>query len=220
MAGPKVSLYNVIPLMGRPGSGKGTLSKSLENYSQFFHFSTGEMFIYLQEINDPFQKQIKETLAQGKFIDDNLTFNKVESFLEQMVKGSSDKFVQSILQERQFIPLDHYIIFDGLPRTHNQAIVADKRYNIPLAIYINTTEKECRHRLIHRKREDDLDDTKREGRFLSTTKNVLPIIQYNKEGKKSKNGVYGARLTTINGMVSIPQMQAEFLNKLINKKII
>ena len=220
MAEPKVPLYNVIPLMGRPGSGKGTLSESLKNYSKFFHFSTGEMFIYLQEINDPFQKQIKETLAQGKFIDDNLTFNKVELFLEQMVKGSSDKFVQSILKGRQFIPQDHYIIFDGLPRTHNQAIIADKRYNIPLVVYIDTTEEECRHRLIHRRREDDLDDLKREGRFLSTTKNVLPIIQYDKEGKRSKNGIYGDRLAIINGMVSIPQMQTEFLNKLRNKKII
>ena len=93
-------------LIAPPSSGKGTLSKVLVERG-YNHISTGDMLREEINKNSPLGKSIKDIMAQGKLVDDEIVFKLIESRLNK----------------------DEPFILDGFPRTINQAIVLDKLLN-------------------------------------------------------------------------------------------
>ena len=90
----------IIVLIGAPGAGKGTQARLLEERRGIPQISTGDMFREMKNADTPLAKEVQETMAAGKLISDELTF--------QIVKDRTSREKSSY-------------ILDGFPRTAVQA---------------------------------------------------------------------------------------------------
>lgn len=88
-----------ILFVGKPGSGKGTITQSLINEG-FLHLATGDLLRTEQNKGTELGKEIEALLSQGKFATNETVFFLVNQFLSEN-KGKS-------------------IIFDGFPRNKAQ----------------------------------------------------------------------------------------------------
>ncbi len=89
-------------LMGAPGSGKGTQAKRLEAKMGLPHISTGDMLRQEIDRGTPLGNQVKEIMAAGKLVDDEL-----------MLKVLRSRFGQNDTKSG--------FILDGYPRNTKQA---------------------------------------------------------------------------------------------------
>lgn len=124
---------NII-LLGAPGSGKGTSSELLVDNLGFIQLSTGDLF--RNNINSKSALGIKaqKFMFEGKLVPDNVTNAMVNKFLTKV---------------------NDNLIFDGFPRTHEQAIELDKmlkdvNQKIDLVICIEINESLLIERLTGR----------------------------------------------------------------------
>ncbi len=118
-----------IVLLGLPGSGKGTQSKLLQSNLDFFHFSTGDM---LRANSD--NEEIKKYLDKGQLVPIELILSLLSNTL-----SSNDKNV----------------VFDGLPRDINQAVLLDSYLKnldmkVDLAIGLSVPEESVINRILQR----------------------------------------------------------------------
>jgi adenylate kinase len=158
----------IITIMGPPGSGKGTVSKRLQNDYDFQHVSTGEM------IRNSSDESIKKKSDSGKFV--------------------TDSEMADLLKER-FGKLDmsKNIILDGFPRTLKQAKMLDKvlgelGLGLNHAIYLDVDKDIALKRIAKRaekeNRKDDKDPAVVEKRFQDYEVKTVPVIdQYRKSRK-------------------------------------
>lgn len=98
-------IKNII-LFGPPGCGKGTQAKLMSKFFGFLHLSTGDLF-RKNIINKTFLGQkTKNYLNQGVLVPDIITINMIEN----EIKNQNIKYG---------------LIYDGYPRTLNQAKILD-----------------------------------------------------------------------------------------------
>jgi len=95
-------MSNISVLIGAPGAGKGTQARLLRERLGISHISTGDMFREIQNAETPLAKEVKEILASGKLMPDEITY--------EMVKERTAREDCA----------DTYIL-DGFPRTPRQA---------------------------------------------------------------------------------------------------
>lgn len=96
-----------IVMLGKPGSGKGTLGKILSKELNLLHISSGDLFRdYIKEAGE-IGKEIESYISVGQLVPDDLTI----------------KFVEQRLKEND---AQNGVILDGYPRTIGQAEALDK----------------------------------------------------------------------------------------------
>ncbi|NNF00229.1 MAG: adenylate kinase [Pyrinomonadaceae bacterium] len=95
-------MSKIIVLIGAPGAGKGTQARLLEAKLQIPQISTGDMFREIQNSDTALAREVKEILASGKLVPDNVTFEMVKERTSREDCGGS-------------------YILDGFPRTPRQA---------------------------------------------------------------------------------------------------
>ena len=71
-------MSKIIVLIGAPGAGKGTQARLLEERRGIPQISTGDMFRALKNADTPLARQVQETMASGKLISDELTYQIVK----------------------------------------------------------------------------------------------------------------------------------------------
>lgn len=96
-----------IVFYGPPGVGKGTQSAKLCEYLGLQHLSTGDLIRSEVQVNADFANQCKSVLSSGGLIDDQIIAGLVKKFIQQNIHTTG-------------------IIFDGYPRTLDQAVLLDK----------------------------------------------------------------------------------------------
>ena len=177
-------------IFGPPGAGKGTQAKYLVEKLNCFQISTGEMLRDEIKKDTEIGKKIIKNMNNGKFVEDVI----VNKLLEKIIFDSSKM---------------NKLIFDGYPRTVNQAkkleiLLNKSNQKIDYIFFLNVNKnsiiKRIEKRKIIEKRSDDDSDTilKRYDTYMKITKPVLDFYS-------SKNNFYeidgSAEIEEISGKI-------------------
>ncbi len=173
-------MINLI-LFGPPGSGKGTQAAKLVEKYELLHISTGDLFRYEMGNDTPLGKKAKSYIEKGELVPDEVTVG----MLRNKVEANPG--------------LGGYI-FDGFPRTVNQAgaldkLLAEKGSEVARLIMLEVPDDELVKRLLERGktsgRTDDVDEKIIRNRIEIYKKETTPVYDYyHEKGKASKvNGV-------------------------------
>ncbi|AUM62978.1 adenylate kinase [Spiroplasma monobiae] len=121
-------------LLGAPGSGKGTLSEFLCEKNGFTQLSTGDLF--RENISNKTQLglEAQKYMNEGNLVPDSVTNSMVENYLKEKAQD---------------------LIFDGFPRTDDQALALDNMLEklndqIDKVIYLDIDESVLLGRLTGR----------------------------------------------------------------------
>ena len=161
---------NII-LIGPPGSGKGTQAKFLVEKLNNFQISTGNMLREEIKNNSEIGKKIINNMNDGKYVEDEI----VNKLLEKVIFDSQKK---------------NKLIFDGYPRTINQAKTLNNLLNksnqkIDFIFFLNVNKNAIikrieRRKILEKRSDDDLNTIlKRYDTYMETTKPVLDFYSKN-----------------------------------------
>ena len=182
-------------LFGPPGAGKGTQARFLAEKLNNFQISTGDMLREEIQKNTEIGKKIIKDMDDGKFV--------------------NDQIVNTLIKNAIFDPKkNNRLIFDGYPRTINQAKNLEKLLNssgqkVDFVFFLNVKKgaiiKRIEKRKILEKRSDDDFKTilKRYDTYMDVTK---PVLKY----YSKKNNFY-----EVDGsmeIINISQKIEEILN--------
>ena len=166
-------MFNIV-IFGKPGSGKGTQANFLKEKYNLYHISTGDLFRKNISNQTKLGIEAKSYLDNGDLVPDSVTIKMLEN---------------EVLSNKE---VDGYI-FDGFPRTLNQAESLDDflssiNLKINATIALDVNEDELITRLLDRgkttNRSDDQDIEKIKNRFKEyNTKTSILINFYSKQDK-------------------------------------
>lgn len=128
MTGDKEKKLNLV-LLGGPGAGKGTQAEKLVQDGNLTHIATGDILREEVDRGTDLGIQAKEYMEKGELVPDELVVNMVEKRLNE----------------------DKGYIFDGFPRTVNQAEALGEVVDLDLVIYIKIDQEEAVRRLSSRR---------------------------------------------------------------------
>ncbi len=125
-----------IIMLGKPGSGKGTVGKMLSEELGIIHISSGDLFRSYAKNVDKIGEEIEKYISKGKLVPDKLAIQLVE-------KRLSEKDCKN------------GVILDGFPRTVEQAIELDRFLNknnqkINIALELALTDEDIIERITSR----------------------------------------------------------------------
>ena len=118
--------------LGPPGAGKGTIAVKVREYYGIAHISTGELFRENIKNGTALGKKVKELLAAGSLVPDDLTVEMVKKRIAQ--EDCKDGFV-----------------LDGFPRTVNQADALSALVKIDAAVNFSISDEDIVERLSGRR---------------------------------------------------------------------
>ena len=181
-------MFNVV-IFGKPGSGKGTQANFLKDKYDLYHISTGDLFRKNILNETDLGIEAKSFLDNGDLVPDIVTIKMLENEVTENkgVKG---------------------FIFDGFPRTRNQAESLDiflesvnQKINATIALEVD--EDELITRLLDRgkttNRSDDQDIQKIKNRFNEYNNKTSVLINFYQKQSKfySVNGHGGVEDITL-----------------------
>ena len=161
---------NII-IFGPPGAGKGTQAKHLVKKLNSFQVSTGDLLRDEIKKDTEIGKKIINNMNDGKFVEDEI----VNNLLEKVISDSKKM---------------NKLIFDGYPRTINQAknlesLLNKSNQKLDYIFFLNVNKdaiiKRIEKRKILEKRSDDDLNTilKRYDTYMETTRPVLDFYSKN-----------------------------------------
>jgi len=166
-------MFNIV-IFGKPGSGKGTQANFLKEKYNLYHISTGDLFRKNISNQTKLGVEAKSYLDNGDLVPDSVTIKMLEN---------------EVLSNKE---VNGYI-FDGFPRTLNQAesldvFLSSINLKINATIALDVQEDELITRLLDRgkttNRSDDQDVEKIKNRFNEyNTKTSILINFYSKQDK-------------------------------------
>ncbi len=128
-------MLNII-LCGAPGSGKGTQSEYIVKKYGLQHLSTGDLLRSEIATGSKFGQQIDAIISQGNLVSDDIMLRLIDQYLEHLPDNTPG------------------VIFDGFPRTLNQAIEFEKmlkhKQTSAHLIDLHVDEDELIERLVNR----------------------------------------------------------------------
>ena len=178
-----------IVIFGPPGAGKGTQSKFIVNKFNLYQLSTGDLLRNEIKNKTKLGSEISSLINSGELVSDEIVGNLIEQFI------SNDTFKNKI-------------IFDGYPRTLNQAKNLDnllKKYKqkidivLKLSVSLETVKKRIMERQTQEKRADDNEKIAIK-RYKTYEKSSEPVIDYYKRSNLLK---------VVNGEAGIPEINRE-----------
>jgi adenylate kinase len=166
-------MMNII-LFGPPGAGKGTQSDKLIHKYNLIHLSTGDLFRIHLSNKTELGIEAKKYMDDGNLVPDSVVIGMVE------------KKIQENLNSNGFI-------FDGFPRTVNQAVALDEvlnrknlKINFMICLDVDDTELKARiqKRALVSGRIDDQSEKKINNRIEVYKKETLPVVDHYKKLNK------------------------------------
>ena len=121
-----------IVLLGPPGSGKGTQGEKLSQELGFVRLSTGDMLREAIRDGAPLGLKAKEYMDNGGLVPNDLIINLMKEKIASLGEGTG-------------------VIFDGFPRTIEQADALGEQIDIDLALNLDVADSELIERLTKRR---------------------------------------------------------------------
>ncbi len=189
-------MFNLI-MIGPPGAGKGTQAKLIAQHFGWVHLSTGDLFRQHLRNQTELGKLAQQYMDKGLLVPDKVVIDMVKEFLSQNKDAKG-------------------IIFDGFPRTIDQAkaldeILKELNQQVNLVIFIDVPEEEIikriKKRALEEGRTDDADETIIKKRLEEYMTKTAPLLGYYERQDK---------LIKINGIGTIEEIFnniKEVLNK-------
>ena len=184
-------------LFGPPGAGKGTQSDKLIVKYNLIHLSTGDLFRLHLKNSTALGIEAKKYMDKGNLVPDSVVINMVKDKIQENLNSNG-------------------FIFDGFPRTVNQAIALDemlktKNLNIDFLISLEVDDKELISRITKRGlvsgRVDDQSEGKINNRIMVYKNETMPVLNHYKKLN---------RYTSINGIGSIDEIFNKICSKIEN----
>lgn len=147
-----------ILLIGPQGSGKSTQADLLAEFLDLPKISTGDIFRELAKEDSPEGRQIRETMNQGKLVDDSETAKMVERRLQKD-------------------DVRNGYILDGYPRNLVQKSLFDPKFD--QVFDLEVPDEELVKRLLARGREDDIIEAIKK-RLELYHEQTTPLLDYYK----------------------------------------
>lgn len=155
-------------LFGPPGAGKGTQAKKLVDNYHLVHLSTGDIFRYNIKHQTELGAIAKSYMDDGNLVPDDVTIKMLETEVNKHPDAKG-------------------FIFDGFPRTENQAKALDhflesKDMDITLMLSLQVPDDELTERLQKRAetdgRADDADSEIIANRIAVYKRETEPVAEY------------------------------------------
>lgn len=126
-----------IVMLGKPGSGKGTVGKMLSQALNITHISSGELFRCYTKKAGEIGEEINSYISKGNLVPDELAIKLVE---------------QRLLE----LDCKNGVILDGFPRTEKQAEELEKFLNknnkkIDMALELDLSDEDIIERIVQRR---------------------------------------------------------------------
>ena len=169
------TMLNII-LFGKPGSGKGTQAEFIKEKYELVHISTGDLFRQNIKNQTELGKLAQKYMNNGDLVPDTVTIGMLKSEVESNIDANG-------------------FLFDGFPRTVDQAVSLDKfldkkNLRIDLTIAIDVNEEILIERILNRGltsgRKDDQDKIKIKNRFDEYNSKTSLLEDYYKNQNKFK----------------------------------
>ena len=179
---------NVV-IFGPPGAGKGTQSKFIVDKFKLHQLSTGDLLRLEIKNKTKLGSQINSIMNSGELVSDTIVGDLIEKFISNEIYRNK-------------------IIFDGYPRTLNQAKKLDNllvKYNqkidvvLKLSVKLETVIKRILERQNEEQRADDNEEIAIK-RYKTYEKSAEPVLEYYKKSNLIK---------VINGEATIPEINKE-----------
>uniref|UniRef100_A0A7S3PIE4 Adenylate kinase active site lid domain-containing protein n=1 Tax=Aplanochytrium stocchinoi TaxID=215587 RepID=A0A7S3PIE4_9STRA len=119
-------------IMGKPGGGKGTLSKRIVNDFGFAHLSSGDMLRAHLDKGTELGKEAEKYMNSGALVPDQLMTDMVVDVVKETL-NSSDR-----------------VLLDGFPRTVSQAKALDANVDIDFVFNLDVPNEEIVKRISDR----------------------------------------------------------------------
>lgn len=161
---------DIVLIIGRPGSGKGTQAKLLAKRLGWMRLSSGDLIKEIRDGNEPFSARVREMYDKGTLLPD---------------------WFADYLLESGLLELEPHVgvIAEGFGRTHSQA----KHFNEIvswlgrklLVLYLDVSEEEARRRMLDRAKTQDRPDSDGEEkiteRFTKFREETEPGLEFFRE---------------------------------------
>jgi Adenylate kinase and related kinases len=163
-------------IFGPPGAGKGTQSQFLVSKYHFIHLSTGEMLRRHIKEKTPLGIEAATYIDKGHLVPDAVVINMIRQKLEENPNATG-------------------FIYDGFPRTTEQAIELDRilaergealAFMLALDVPDEITHRRIRHRAEQEDRIDDTDDSIIATRIATYHRRTEPVLNYYEQQGKSR----------------------------------
>ena len=161
-------------LFGPPGAGKGTQAKLLVEKFGFHHVSTGDLLRKEMAAGTPLGLKAKSLIEQGALVPDTVVIGMIKSEIENN-------------------PSVPGFLFDGFPRTTEQAAALDMMLDgmgqsvtsvLSISISDEMVKERIRHRALQENRPDDTKDEVIANRIKTYHEKTEPVIDFYKaQGK-------------------------------------
>lgn len=164
-------MLNVI-ISGAPGSGKGTQSELIVSRFQLIHFSTGDLLRHEIAAQTPLGIEADSFISKGNLVPDSMIIDIITSAINRTCPKNCAG-----------------ILFDGFPRTREQAVALEVMMNgrgtpVSLCIDLQVPERDLIERLLTRGqtsgRSDDNLETIRK-RLEVFEQKTKPVNEYYQE---------------------------------------
>jgi len=143
--------FATLLLFGPPGSGKGTVGRSLSSLFNHVHLSSGDIFRSLAP-ESPAGQLFQTYASKGHLLPDEATV------------AIWHAYVDGLIATNRFFPSKQLLMLDGIPRTPAQAELMDRYLDLAKLVLLEMPNidrliERLKKRAIIEKRFDDADET-------------------------------------------------------------